>query len=78
MQADRVAEARVVLGGGAPRPWRCHSTEALLVGRALDDDTGRLAAEEALVGAEPLSQNEYKIPLTKALVRRALRKLAEA
>ena len=78
MQAERVAEARVVLGGVAPRPWRCHSTEALLVGRALDDDTGRLAAEEALVGAEPLSQNEYKIPLTKALVRRALRKLAEA
>ena len=77
MENERIAEARLVLGGVAPRPWRCTSTEELLQGRALDDETGLLAAEDALRGAEPLSMNEYKIPLTKALVRRALRKLAE-
>jgi CO/xanthine dehydrogenase FAD-binding subunit len=34
------------------------------------------AADAALRGAEPLSQNAYKIPLTKGLLIRALESLA--
>jgi hypothetical protein len=34
------------------------------------------AARLALQGAQPLGQNRFKIPLTQALVRRALASLA--
>ncbi len=76
MDGDVIAEARVCLGGVAPVPWRCRSTEELLAGRALDDEAAKLAGEDALRGAEPLGQNGYKIPLTKALIVKAVRQLA--
>lgn len=76
LQEGRIAEARLCLGGVAPVPWRCPSTEALLANRAVDDALVREAGEDALRGAEALDHNGYKIPLTKALVAKALRKLA--
>jgi xanthine dehydrogenase YagS FAD-binding subunit len=76
MDGDRIAEARLVLGGVAPIPWRCASTEELMVGRKIDDALCAEAGEDALAGAEPLEHNGYKIPLTKALIAKALRKLA--
>jgi len=71
-----VQRARVTLGGVAPIPWRVPAVEALLVGKSLDEATIAAACEEALRGAEPLSENGYKIPLTKGLLTRALRSLA--
>ncbi|MCB9898383.1 MAG: xanthine dehydrogenase family protein subunit M [Planctomycetes bacterium] len=71
-----IADARLVLGGVAPKPWRTPSTEALLKGRVVDDETCRLAGVEALRGAAPLADNGYKIPLTQGLLTRALRSLS--
>lgn len=71
-----VKRARVTLGGVAPIPWRVPAVEALLVGKTLDEATITAACEEALRGAEPLSENGYKIPLTKGLLTRVLRSLA--
>jgi xanthine dehydrogenase YagS FAD-binding subunit len=71
----RVREARLVLGGVAPRPWRCEAAERLLAGRALDAAACREAAQSALADARPLSDNGYKIPLTQALIVRALTSL---
>ncbi len=68
----KVRQARVVLGGVAPIPWRVPKVEAFLAGKALDPATLTEAARLALRGAEPLSKNGYKVPLTQALVRRAL------
>ncbi len=76
MEGDRIAEARLVLGGVAPKPWRCFSAEETLAGLKIDEETCRLAREEALRGAEPLEHNAYKIPMTKGLITKALRKLA--
>jgi len=76
VDGGRIAEARLVLGGVAPTPWRCRSTEALLAGRELDEETFAAAAQDALADAEPLDHNAYKIPLTKGLIIKALRKLA--
>lgn len=73
VEGGKLAEARLVLGGVAPKPWRCAKAEALLAGRSLDEALCRQAAEAALAGAEPLSANAYKIPLTQGLVLRALR-----
>ncbi|MEW6073506.1 MAG: xanthine dehydrogenase family protein subunit M [Planctomycetota bacterium] len=76
MEGERIAAARLVLGGVAPVPWRCAAAEALLAGRRVDDETCRLAGEEALRGAAPLDHNAYKVPMTKGLITKALRQLA--
>ena len=74
----RVRQARVVLGGVAPVPWRVPKAEEFLKGKALDADALAGAARLALEGAAPLSKNAYKVPLTQALVRRALAKAGGA
>ncbi len=78
MEGDKIAEARLVLGGVAPIPWRCDKAEKALVGRKIDADTCKRAGELALEGAEPLAHNAYKVPLAQGLVTKALRKLAGA
>ncbi|HEX9494302.1 MAG TPA: xanthine dehydrogenase family protein subunit M, partial [Candidatus Limnocylindria bacterium] len=71
-----VRDARIVLGGVAPVPWRARDAEKLLEGRALDDSACQAAADAALERAEPLKDNGYKVPLARELVRRTLRRLA--
>jgi xanthine dehydrogenase YagS FAD-binding subunit len=72
----RVSDARIVLGAVAPIPWRVPKAEAALKGQPANEASFAKAAEAALEGATPLSQNEYKVPLTKTLVRRALAQAA--
>lgn len=72
LSGGKVVEARIVLGGVAPIPWRVPRAEAALKGKSLRAETLEMAANIALEGAAPLGKNAYKIPLTKALVRRAL------
>lgn len=70
-----VQQARLVLGGVAPVPWRAPDAEKFLVGKPLNAGTLAEAAKLALQGAQPLEKNAYKIPLTQTLVRRALAKV---
>ena len=72
MSGDKVSSARLVLGGVAPKPWRCKSTEQFLTGKTLSDETLARAGAEALEDARALAENAYKIPLTKVLIARAL------
>jgi xanthine dehydrogenase YagS FAD-binding subunit len=69
-----ITEARLVLGGVAPIPWRVPKAEASLIGKTLNGDVLMAAAKIALEGAKPLAKNAYKVPLTQTLVRRALAK----
>jgi xanthine dehydrogenase YagS FAD-binding subunit len=71
-----ITDTRIVLYAVAPIPWRAYEAEAALDGNPLTEDNIRAAAETALAGAEPLSNNAYKVPLTKTMVRRALARLA--
>jgi xanthine dehydrogenase YagS FAD-binding subunit len=64
--------ARIVLGGVAPIPWRLQNVEAMLAGQRITEDLAAKVAEAALEGANPLAKNGYKVPLTKAVVRRTL------
>ncbi len=73
-----VRQARLVLGGVAPVPWRVPKAEEFLAGKRLDPTTLAEAARLALRGASPLSKNAYKVPLTQTLVRRALAKAGGA
>jgi xanthine dehydrogenase YagS FAD-binding subunit len=72
-----ISEARLVLGGVAPIPWRVTKAETYLVGKTLNNEVLAATAKTALEGAEPLAKNKYKIPLTQTLVRRALAKVGE-
>ncbi|QZT58882.1 FAD binding domain-containing protein [Mycolicibacterium austroafricanum] len=69
---DVIESAAVALGGVAARPWRVPAAEALLTGRRATMEVFWCAAEAALEGAAPLSQNEFKVTLAKNSVVRAL------
>jgi xanthine dehydrogenase YagS FAD-binding subunit len=69
-----VTQARIVLGGVAPIPWRVPEAEKFLTGKTLSSEVLKETAKLALAGAQPLEKNAYKIPLTQTLVRRALAK----
>ncbi|MEQ1573066.1 MAG: xanthine dehydrogenase family protein subunit M [Vicinamibacterales bacterium] len=71
-----VQDARIVLGGVAPVPYRAVKAEAALKGKTLDEASATAAGLAAVDGARPLSKNAYKIPLTQAVVKRALLSLA--
>ncbi len=68
----RVEAARVVLSGVAPVPWRSLGAEQALVGGLLDGNAARRAGDAAVKGAEPMEQNEYKLPLLRGAVEEAL------
>ena len=63
-----VKDARVVLGGVAPRPWRLFGAEALLQNRRVTPEVIGQVAEDAVSGAKPLKQNHYKLPLIKGML----------
>jgi xanthine dehydrogenase YagS FAD-binding subunit len=69
----RVTRARVALGGVGTRPWRSPEAEAALTGQAATDATFRSAAESALRGARPQSENAFKVELARRCVVHALR-----
>src|SRR5215207_880767 len=73
-----VRDARIVLGGVAPVPWRVPAAEKFLIGKKLEPDVLAETAKIALADARPLEKNAYKIPLTQTLVRRALSKAGSA
>ncbi len=75
LDGKRCKKASIVLGGVAPKPWRAEKAEEALNGKMIDEAVAQQAAEAAVDGAVALAENEYKIPLTKTLVMRAILKL---
>ncbi len=73
--APRIADARLVVGGVAPIPWRTRTAEQELIGHGATPERFAHAAEAALADARPLSENGYKTPLAKTLITRALASL---
>ncbi len=76
MDKDVCRSARIVLGGVAPIPWRVPEAEKALAGQRITPELAAHAGEIAIAGATPLAKNAYKIPLTKAVVRRTLLQVA--
>ena len=67
-----VCEAKIVLGQVAPMPWVARKAASTMIGLRVNEETASMAGERAVVGAMALSQNEYKIDLTKVAVKRAI------
>jgi len=71
-QGKSCREARMVLGGVAPIPWRLIQVEDYLKRKAINENVAKTAGELATKGAKPLKQNGYKVDLVKIMVKEAL------
>jgi len=69
----KVTRARIALGGVGTKPWRSPEAEAALIGKPADAASFRQAAEAALRGAKPQSENGYKVELAKRCLTYALK-----
>jgi xanthine dehydrogenase YagS FAD-binding subunit len=78
-RGERVGAAKIVLGQVAPVPWPAPEAESVLAGKALaelTDDVLEAVGRAAVTGAQPLSQNRYKIRLAEVATRRAIQRAA--
>jgi xanthine dehydrogenase YagS FAD-binding subunit len=71
-----IQDARIAVNGVAPYPVRLEAVERLLVGTSGDEATADRAGDLAVEGARALRHNDYKIPMMRNLVRRAVRSVA--
>ncbi len=68
----RIDFVRVAMGGVGTKPWRSPEAEKALTGKAPTAANFRAAAEAALRGAKPQSQNGFKVELAKRCLVHAM------
>ncbi|MGI4983950.1 MAG: FAD binding domain-containing protein [Janthinobacterium lividum] len=73
VEGGRIRHARVALGGVGAKPWRSTAAERALIGAAPDETSFAAAADAALAGARPQSENGFKVDLAKRCLMQALR-----
>jgi len=78
MRNDRCRDARIVLGGVAPVPWRVPEAASLLIGQQVTAELAARVAAVAVADARPLAKNGYKVALTRGVIERTLTSLAGA
>ena len=69
----KVTRARIALGGVGTKPWRSTEAESELTGQPATEDVFRKAADAALRGAKPQSENGFKVELAKRCLVHALK-----
>ena len=69
----KITRARIAMGGVGTKPWRSTEAEAELADQPVTEATFRKAAEAALRGAKPQSQNGFKVELAKRCLVHALK-----
>jgi xanthine dehydrogenase YagS FAD-binding subunit len=72
IEGGTIKQARIALGGVAPKPWRASAAEAQLVGSAAGPGAFGRAAQAALAEAKPSGDNAFKIELAQRIIVRAL------
>ena len=76
VQGGVIQDARIVVNSIAPYPVRMGAVEAAIRGREPSDETGQMAGEIAIEDTRALRHNDYKIALTRNLVKRSIRDAA--
>jgi xanthine dehydrogenase YagS FAD-binding subunit len=76
VQGQNIRAARIVMGAVAPIPWRAAAAEKVLAGKRLTEQVAMEAADAAVAGAKPMSQNAYKVQIARTAVKRAILKAA--
>jgi xanthine dehydrogenase YagS FAD-binding subunit len=77
LDGDVVADARVALGGVAPKPWRAWRAEEVLRGRPATETSFLQAADAELADARPLAGNAFKVDLARRTLVAVLQQLTE-
>ena len=77
-KGGNVSNARIVLSGAAPVPWRSKEAEEFITGKTLNSATAKKAGVVAVRDAQPLEHNGYKIPLFKGIIEEALTGISTA
>jgi xanthine dehydrogenase YagS FAD-binding subunit len=72
IEQGTIWDARLALGGVAPKPWRAVAAEKILAGCVPGAAVFRRAAEAALADAKPSGDNGFKIELARRLIVRSL------
>ncbi|MGJ4930354.1 FAD binding domain-containing protein [Bradyrhizobium sp. HKCCYLS2038] len=73
---DRIAEARLALGGVAHKPWRSEAAESVLCGQTPSPEAFGRAADILLRDAKPYRHNAFKLPLARRAIIRTLTQAA--
>ncbi|MEY2542132.1 MAG: xanthine dehydrogenase YagS FAD-binding subunit, partial [Verrucomicrobiota bacterium] len=68
----KISRARIALGGIGTKPWRSTEAEGELMDQPANESVFRKAAEAALRGAKPQSENGFKVELAKRCLTHAL------
>jgi xanthine dehydrogenase YagS FAD-binding subunit len=76
IEAGRVKDVRLALGGVAHKPWRAFKAEAALRGQPATQATYLAAADAELIDAQPLKHNGFKIELARRTIAAVLGELA--
>ncbi|MGP5492571.1 FAD binding domain-containing protein [Psychrobacter celer] len=69
-----LATVRLAFGGIGTQPWRNEDVEDLLTDTQGDDDTINQAADLLLKDAKGSGQNDFKIPLTRRLLKQTIKR----
>jgi xanthine dehydrogenase YagS FAD-binding subunit len=72
LDGQQIKQARVALGGVASKPWRCLEVEQALTGKPATRAAFDEAAALALRDARTTSDNQFKVPLARRVLARAL------
>jgi xanthine dehydrogenase YagS FAD-binding subunit len=78
LDAGLIRQARLVLGGVAPVPWRSPAAETVLEDQRPSPALAARAAAAALENAQPLSHNAFKVEIGRATVERAIMAIASS
>jgi xanthine dehydrogenase YagS FAD-binding subunit len=76
MSGTTIEDARIAVNGVAPYPVRLDAVERLVRGETATTQLQDAAGDLAVQGARALRHNDYKIPMMRNLVRRAVRSVA--
>lgn len=76
MSGSTIEDARIAVNGVAPYPVRLENVERLVRGTSGDVATQDAAGDLAVARSRALARNDYKIPMMRNLVRRAVRSVS--
>lgn len=74
VEEGKITTARLAFGGIGTEPWRNEAVEALLTGTDGNDDVIKQAADLLLKDAKGSGQNDFKIPLTRRLLKQVIQR----
>ncbi|WP_116087419.1 xanthine dehydrogenase family protein subunit M [Tropicimonas sp. IMCC34011] len=72
VDAGKIAEVRIALGGVAHMPWRTDEVEQVLIGREPSEAVFDKAADVLLADAKGQGGNDFKIPLARRTLKAVL------